>query len=133
MQVSNNSNAAIAGQWAYLPGGNELIAFTAGKPGASSFFFDEPNLLVEYSSNYVANIEEGHWVSSLWMNPVGRMYEVDAVPLDCQNKSGELYCKMNDLDQLYWCDVWGTTSMVLGPSEYDNGSCRKVSLEIVPV
>lgn len=107
MQVSNNSNAAIAGQWAYLPGGNELIAFTAGKPGASSFFFDEPNLLVEYSSNYVANIEEGHWVSSLWMNPVGRMYEVNAVPLDCQNKSGELYCKMNDLDQLYWCDVWG--------------------------
>ncbi|KAG9657628.1 hypothetical protein KCU64_g5070, partial [Aureobasidium melanogenum] len=133
MQVSSKSKASIDGQWAVLPGGDELLEFTSGKAGASEFFFAEPNLLVEYQSNFLANVEEGDWATSFYMNSVSKMYNVSAVPLACYNEGGVLSCKSGDLEQLYWCSVWGTTSLVLGPSTYDNGLCKPVSLNIVPV
>ncbi|KAH0145527.1 hypothetical protein KCU67_g12597, partial [Aureobasidium melanogenum] len=64
MQVSSNSKTSIDGQWAVLPGGDELVEFTSGKAQASQFFFAEPNLLVEYQSNFLANVEEGDWATS---------------------------------------------------------------------
>ncbi|KAG9524473.1 hypothetical protein KCU93_g6219, partial [Aureobasidium melanogenum] len=132
MQVSSNSKTSIDGQWAVLPGGDELLEFTSGKAQASQFFFAEPNLLVEYQSNFLANVEEGDWATSFYMNSVSKMYNVSAVPLACHNQGGVLSCKSGDLEQLYWCSVWGTTSLVLGPSTYDNGLCKPVSLNIVP-
>ncbi|KAH0145727.1 hypothetical protein KCU67_g12529, partial [Aureobasidium melanogenum] len=64
MQVSSNSKTSIDEQWAVLPGGDELLEFTSGKAQASQFFFAEPNLLVEYQSNFLANVEEGDWATS---------------------------------------------------------------------
>ncbi|KAG9583279.1 hypothetical protein KCU97_g10702, partial [Aureobasidium melanogenum] len=132
MQISSKSKTSVDGQWAVLPGGDELLGFTSGKAGASEFFFAEPNLLVEYQSNFLANVEEGDWATSFYMNSVSKMYNVSAVPLACYNQGGVLSCKSGDLEQLYWCSVWGTTSLVLGPSTYDNGLCKPVSLDIVP-
>ncbi|KAH0368674.1 hypothetical protein KCU65_g3838, partial [Aureobasidium melanogenum] len=130
MQVSSKSKTSIDGQWAAL--GGELLTFTPGKAGASEFFFAEPNLLVEYQSNFLANVEGGDWATSFYMNSVWKMYNVSAVPLACRNQGGVLSCQSGDLEQLYWCSVWGTTSLVLGPSTYDNGLCKPVSLDIVP-
>ncbi|KAG9944213.1 hypothetical protein KCU85_g8097, partial [Aureobasidium melanogenum] len=130
MQVSSKSKTSVDGQWAVLRG--ELLGFTSGKAGASEFFFAEPNLLVEYQSNFLANVEGGDWATSFYMNSVWKMYNVSAVPLACGNKGGVLSCQSGDLEQLYWCSVWGTTSLVLGPSTYDNGLCKPVSLDIVP-
>ena len=132
MQVSSKSKTSIDRQFAVLPGGDELLGFTSSKAGASEFFFAEPDLLVEFGSNFLANVEGGDWATSFWMNPVSRMYNVSAVPLACRNQGGELSCKSGDLEQLYWCTVWGTTSLVLGPSTYNNGLCKPVSLDIVP-
>ncbi|KAK6007348.1 hypothetical protein QM012_006356 [Aureobasidium pullulans] len=132
IQVSSKSKTSIDGQWAVLPGGEELLRFTSSKAGASEFFFAEPNLLVEYSSNFLANVEPGDFATSFYMNSVSRMYNVSAVPLTCRNQGGELSCESGDLQQLYWCSVWGTTSLVFGPSDYNNGLCKPVSLEIVP-
>ena len=131
MRASSKSKTSIDGLYAVLGGGRELLDFTADKSAASKFFFASPNLLVELQSNWLANVEEGNWVSSFWMNSVDRMHTVNAVPLACRNQGGELSCKMGELEQLYWCSVWGTTSLVLGPSTYDNGLCKPVSLDIV--
>lgn len=132
MRASSKSGTSIDGLYALLGDGKELLAFTADKSAASSFFFASPNLLVEKASNWLANIEEG-FVSSFYMNSLDRMYLVNAVPLDCRNNGGELKCSSRELEQLYWCSVWGTTSLVLGPTTYDNGLCKPVSLDIVKI
>lgn len=131
MRASSKSGTSIDGLYAVLGDGAELLNFSADKSAASSFFFASPNLLVEKASNWLANIEEGSFVSSFWMNSLDRMYTVNAVPLDCRNNGGELKCTSGELEQLYWCSVWGTTSLVLGPATYDNGLCKPVSLDIV--
>ena len=69
-------------------------------------------------------------MSSLYMNSVDRMHTVNAVPLNCRNNDGQLSCTSGELEQLYWCSVWGTTSVVLGPLIYDNGSCKPLALDI---
>lgn len=132
MQVSSDSHTSADGQWAVLPPDSELLAFTAGKPGASEFYFADGDLLVEYQSDWLANVEAGNWVTSFFMNSATYMNNVSSVPLPCSNRAGELYCKSGDLEQLYWCTFGATTSLVLGPSEYDNGLCRPVSLDIIP-
>jgi len=131
LQVSSDSKTSIDGLYAILSPGRELLAFTADKTSASEFFIAAPNYLVEFRSNFLANVEEGDFVTSFYMNPVDRMHTVNAVPLACGEEGGELVCHSGGLEQLYWCSVWGTTSLVLGPSTYNNGLCKPVSLEIV--
>jgi hypothetical protein len=131
LQVSSKSKTSIDGQYALLSPGRELLTFTASKATASEFFFADSNYLVEYRSNFLANLEGDNFVTSFYMNPVDRMHTVNAVPLACGNQGGALACKSGELVQLYWCSVWGTTSLVFGPESYSNGLCKPVSLDIV--
>jgi hypothetical protein len=131
LRVETGSKTPVDGQYAVLPGGTELLAFTAGKAGASQFFLADTSVLVEAQSGAMANTEEIGSASSFFMNGVDEMVDVNAVPVVCSNRSGKLFCTAGDRDQLWYCNVYGTTALVIAPSDYDNGFCRAVTLDII--
>lgn len=131
MQVSPSSGTAIDGQWAVLQPGAELLSFTAGKPGASAFWFQQPDVLVDYATNFIANVEAGNYITSFFMNSVAQMNNVSTVPLPCYNRNNELYCERDDRNQLYYCNIIGNGGVVLAPSTWDNGLCHPMTFNIV--